>query len=334
MPAPIVSVVITTYNREALLEKCIDSALNQTYPSELVEIIVVDDGSTDGTKDFIANRYSGIERLHYIYKPNGGPCSGTALGVAKARGKYVAQLDSDDYWYPEKLARCIPLFEQADDVVGVLHDLDLFEDQGQRKAGTWWGSASALLRSEPQSLLQAYLDGQPVKAVTSASVWQRTALNRVLPFPAGMWGHHDTYILRHLLLEGRLCGVNACLGGYLIHSGNISAIGKGNAGMSMESLTRLANDTRLMTASFNEHCARLNVTIPERRRVVQAHALAELEIASLQWHSAWAALRRVFASDLHLTPVHRLDLLGQLLLPQRIATFLRARLLSKIYPLD
>jgi glycosyltransferase involved in cell wall biosynthesis len=89
-----VSVIIPTYNRREVVVRAIDSAVAQTESD--VEVIVVDDGSTDDTGDVI--RGMSDERVKYVSKANGGPASARNLGLAKATGQYIAFLDSDDYW--------------------------------------------------------------------------------------------------------------------------------------------------------------------------------------------------------------------------------------------
>ena len=92
-----ISVVIPAYNVEGLLERCVDSVANQDYPSELLQILVVDDGSTDRTgeiADKLADKYSNVTALH---KENGGSSSARNLGLKYATGDYVGFVDSDDY---------------------------------------------------------------------------------------------------------------------------------------------------------------------------------------------------------------------------------------------
>jgi len=94
-----VSVIIPTYNRKAFLPEAIDSVLNQTYRD--IEIIVVDDGSTDGTGDLLKERYG--DTIRYYYKANGGCASARNAGIKISEGEYIAFLDSDDMFLPEKL---------------------------------------------------------------------------------------------------------------------------------------------------------------------------------------------------------------------------------------
>ncbi|MBZ0137292.1 MAG: glycosyltransferase [Planctomycetes bacterium] len=96
---PKVSVVIPTYNRADNVERAVKSALAQTETS--LEVIVIDDGSTDDTPDRFANPPG---RVRYVRKPNGGASSARNAGLRRARGDWIALLDSDDEWMPDKLA--------------------------------------------------------------------------------------------------------------------------------------------------------------------------------------------------------------------------------------
>jgi len=105
---PLISAIIPTYNRADLVGDAIDSILAQTYPN--VEIIVVDDGSTDNTKERLA-RYG--DRIRIIYQRNAGPSAARNRGIAASHGEFISFLDSDDLWLPVKLERQIDLLEQA-----------------------------------------------------------------------------------------------------------------------------------------------------------------------------------------------------------------------------
>lgn len=94
-----VSVVIPTYNRASLVRNSIESALGQTFRD--LEVIVVDDGSTDGTGEIVRREYG--ERIRYFYQPNQGQSVAFNSGIEKARGEYIAFLASDDVWLPEKI---------------------------------------------------------------------------------------------------------------------------------------------------------------------------------------------------------------------------------------
>lgn len=93
--------IIPTYNRRELVQQAIDSVLAQTHPVD--EILVVDDGSTDGTGEALRARYG--ERIRYHRQANAGVSAARNAGMALATGRYFALLDSDDLWRPEKTAR-------------------------------------------------------------------------------------------------------------------------------------------------------------------------------------------------------------------------------------
>jgi glycosyltransferase involved in cell wall biosynthesis len=109
---PFVSVIIPTYNSAQFICDAVDSVLAQTYKN--VEIIVVDDGSTDRTANFLKNYPN---HLIYRYQANQGVSSARNLGVRMARGQRVAFLDSDDLWLPKKLETQVRFFSRNPEAV-------------------------------------------------------------------------------------------------------------------------------------------------------------------------------------------------------------------------
>ena len=108
----LISVIIPTYNKSQYLKEAIESVLNQTYKN--IEIIIVDDGSTDNTEK-IARSFQGT-RIIYFFQKNKGPAGARDSGIKKAQGEYVAFLDSDDLWLPEKLERQIEFMERNSEI--------------------------------------------------------------------------------------------------------------------------------------------------------------------------------------------------------------------------
>ena len=107
---PLISAVIPVYNGEAFVADAIRSVLAQTYPR--VECVVVDDGSHDRTAEVIRS-FGDVVR--YLWKPTGGVASARNAGVSAARGEYVAFVDADDTWLPEKLDRQMGLLRERPD---------------------------------------------------------------------------------------------------------------------------------------------------------------------------------------------------------------------------
>ena len=125
---PIVSVIIPTFNRANLLISAIKSVLNQTI--EDFELIIVDDASTDDTQQKVA----AIDdpRIRYILQEkNLGECGTRNTGLGAVQGQYIAFLDSDDEWLPNKLEKQLNMFKSAPDEVGVVYSwLKVINDQG------------------------------------------------------------------------------------------------------------------------------------------------------------------------------------------------------------
>ncbi|MCU7843092.1 MAG: glycosyltransferase family 2 protein [Candidatus Thiodiazotropha sp. (ex Monitilora ramsayi)] len=120
------SVVIPTYNRIGTLPRALDSVLAQTLPAD--EIIVVDDGSTDGTKEMMKTEYP---QCRLLTQSNSGVSSARNLGIANANGDWIALLDSDDAWHPEKLAQQMSALNDSRGI-RVCHTEEIWIRNGKR----------------------------------------------------------------------------------------------------------------------------------------------------------------------------------------------------------
>ena len=95
---PLISIIIPIYNIMDCLEKCVDSCINQTYKN--IEILMVDDGSTDGTAELCDRIKEKDSRIRVFHKENGGSSSARNLGIEHAKGEYLGFVDSDDFISP------------------------------------------------------------------------------------------------------------------------------------------------------------------------------------------------------------------------------------------
>lgn len=102
---PLISVIVPVYNTKAYLERCVSSIINQTYSN--LEIILVNDGSTDGTGRLCDELAGRDVRIRVFHKENGGSSSARNLGISHAKGAYLAFIDSDDYASPEMFERLV-----------------------------------------------------------------------------------------------------------------------------------------------------------------------------------------------------------------------------------
>jgi glycosyltransferase involved in cell wall biosynthesis len=125
---PRVSVIIPTYNRRAYLQEAIDSVLAQTYTD--YEVIVIDDGSTDGTGEALRARYG--ERIYYEWQENQGESVARNRGIALAQGEYIAFLDSDDLWLPEKVEKQVAFLDEHPETRAVFCQAHTCDAHGER----------------------------------------------------------------------------------------------------------------------------------------------------------------------------------------------------------
>lgn len=131
MSLPSVSVIIPAYNAAAFVRRAVDSALAQTWVDR--EVLVVDDGSTDGTLDALAGYGDG---LRLLTQANAGPAAARNRGLHEARGRYVAFLDADDWWLPTKLERQVALLEIRPDL-GFCSTATRVVTEDGSQAGDW-----------------------------------------------------------------------------------------------------------------------------------------------------------------------------------------------------
>jgi glycosyltransferase involved in cell wall biosynthesis len=126
--APKVSVVIPTYNRRTYITQAVDSVLSQTLRD--LQIIVIDDGSTDGTGELLDRVYG--DRILHLGQRNAGASAARNAGIQRARGDYLAFIDSDDLWLPHSLERRVELLEQHRELGGVSSQLWIVDEAGER----------------------------------------------------------------------------------------------------------------------------------------------------------------------------------------------------------
>lgn len=187
MTNPSISVVIPTYNRQGTVERAIGSVLGQTFQD--LEIIVVDDGSSDETIACV----QGITdpRLRLVkFSVNRGPAEARNAGVEAARGTFIAFLDSDDVWLPEKLERQAAFMAEAEPSVGATcTGFSIWRSTGKQSSRT--PSASS-------DWFRILLDGCLVSPGTTLMV-RRNAFQKVGNFDAGLRRLEDwDWLLRYL----------------------------------------------------------------------------------------------------------------------------------------
>lgn len=115
-----VSIIVSTYNRKDMLKNCLEALFNQTYPKDRYEVIVVDDGSTDGTEEAVKSiPKTNNDRLRYFKQPNKGPAAARNLGIKKGVGEIIAFIDDDCIADKEWLSCIVKCFSEIDKLGGV-----------------------------------------------------------------------------------------------------------------------------------------------------------------------------------------------------------------------
>ncbi len=179
MPDPVVSVVIPVFNGAPFVSKAVASVRAQTVKD--VEIIVVDDGSTDGTQAVLADLQR-TEGITWFQQDHGGPARSRNRGIEAARGRFVALLDCDDVWLPEKLEAQLDVVRQRPDV-GVVHtDFEIVDEKGtvlQRIAA----------RHSDEPLVQAFVGGHI--ALPSTILINRRVIEKVGALNPDLYGSED-----------------------------------------------------------------------------------------------------------------------------------------------
>jgi glycosyltransferase involved in cell wall biosynthesis len=123
---PLASIVICNHNYEAYLGAAIDSALRQSYAP--IEVVVIDDGSTDGSPALIRS-YG--DRIRPVFKRNAGQPSAINAGFHESRGEIVCLLDADDQFAPDKIARLVEIFERNPGAGWIFHELSYIDEAGR-----------------------------------------------------------------------------------------------------------------------------------------------------------------------------------------------------------
>jgi len=222
---PLVTALIDTYNYGHFVEEAIESVLTQEYPADRVEILVVDDGSTDDTAERVKKYGS---RIQYFSKPNGGQGSAFNFGFERAKGEIVAFLDADDYWLPDKLSEVSRAFEEHPGTGLVYHRRkELNSATGEFSEGDF-SQCSGFLPDKLKELL-----GYRVLP-TSSLAFSREVLARMLPMPDWIRLQADAYIALLVVFLAPVEAIPEDLCVYRLHGKNLFAAdvrgGKGHDG--------------------------------------------------------------------------------------------------------
>jgi glycosyltransferase involved in cell wall biosynthesis len=229
MPKPFVTALIDTYNHERFIEQAILSALEQDFPASDLEVIVVDDGSTDRTPDIVRKFES---RVRLLRKKNGGQASAFNIGIPECKGEVIAFLDGDDWWAASKLRAVTQALESTPDAGMVGHGFYQVDSAGTVQARV---VPERLFRLNARSFdgareftrLQTFFG-------TSRVVYRRAVLERILPVPEELIIEADEFLWTLAICLTDAILLPDPLFYYRLHAANFFMLDQGTGGLPLK----------------------------------------------------------------------------------------------------
>jgi hypothetical protein len=207
--------LVDTYNHGRFIETALESVLSQDAGGRTVEVLVIDDGSTDDTPERV--RKFG-DKVRYLRKTNGGQGSAFNVGIPETRGQVVAFLDADDWWAPGKLRAVLDALDREPEVGAVGHGIVEVYGPDERRELLPASSLSLHLRDVESARrfrrLKAFLG-------TSRLTVRRTVLEKVLPVPEALEVEADEYLFTTSAAAGGLRLLPQPLTYYRLHANNL-----------------------------------------------------------------------------------------------------------------
>jgi hypothetical protein len=305
----LVSIIIPAFNDVAWIGAAVDSALAQTYPS--CEIIVVDDGSTDGTGALIRSRYG--RRVRYVHQPNRGLPAARNAGLALAVGEYVQFLDADDILLPSKVADHVDILEQDPECIVVYSDFAFIDGSEERRPSGFQK------RYRSGNVFSDLLDDNFI--VVHAALSRRSDILAVGGFDENLVACEDYDLWLKLAAEGRR----------FAHTPAVLVLYRQRAGSMSQDVRRQIDSTIAVIEKVPAYAV-----LDEQNRERHRHRLASLRDLMVRSLVAdgFASLRsgRFFAAAARLLEAVTYDPAG---IPTRVVEFgghIRERIHARLHP--
>ncbi len=215
-PDTTISVVIPLYNHEKFIDAALDSIMAQTIAP--CEIIIVDDGSTDGSFQRVQARAQHDPRIIAWSHPNQGAHATINAGLKRASGTYIAILNSDDCYHPQRFETCMQAMAQMPGTAAVCSALTFLDAQGKPCRNTWYEEALTFYRHE-QDLALALINGNFLMTTSNLFI-RRAVFDEVGHFANLRYAHDLDFFLRLLLHGQKIKLLEQPLLHYRIHAAN------------------------------------------------------------------------------------------------------------------
>jgi glycosyltransferase involved in cell wall biosynthesis len=216
MKTPTITVLIDTYNHERFIEEAIVSVLEQDFPASSMEILVVDDGSTDRTPE-IVRKFE--PRARYLHKENGGQASAFNFGIPQARGEILAFLDGDDWWAKNKLRIVMEVFEKNAHAGTVGHGIIEVDSVANRSTALAPGTIGYFDLSSNQGA-QTFRNFMAFLGTSRVAI-RRNILAKVLPIPEALVIEADEFMSTMAVAHGGAVLLADLLTFYRLHGNNL-----------------------------------------------------------------------------------------------------------------
>jgi glycosyltransferase involved in cell wall biosynthesis len=242
--SPLVSIIIPTYNYAKYIGDAVESILNSDFDKDKIEIIIIDDGSTDNTAEKIATYGN---RVKYIFQENLGKAWATKVGIDNCQGKYLFNLDADDIFLPNKIQEVVQIFESDPDIVHIAHP------------ALCWNVDKNIKISEviPKRILEHKLNGRELLTYFykrgilfggGSTFAARVETIRKFSIPKEVDMYIDEYLVMCTLNQGYSYFINAPMSIWRIHGNNFSGVtsnrilGEAKIRRSLDSMKAILNN--------------------------------------------------------------------------------------------
>jgi glycosyltransferase involved in cell wall biosynthesis len=301
-----VSVVVTCHDEEATIEQAVRSVVAQTAFDVVSEIFVVDDGSRDGSGAVVDRLAGEIEKLRIIKTRGLGPSAARNRAVHEASGQFVAFLDGDDFWAPEKLERQLPAFARGDKIGLVYGDIVEFS-----RGDVTDGRLVTVRRFNPESANQLrdyFVHDGPI--MPSTLVVRRSVFDDVGYFDESFRIGEDTEFCLRVAEKWRFCHVPGACTFKRSHSSQASARLDAYLPNAARVTQEFASRHSELRCLAGRRIARVHAKVSadcamkgERRNALR-HDIAAIRLAPLYWR-AWANLLLLLGPILVIRPVYQ-----------------------------
>lgn len=283
MDYPLVTVVIPTYNYAHYILAAIDSVFTQDYPADKLEIVIVDDGSQDDTATVVAALND--DRINFHYQQNAGKAAATAKAIELAKGKYIFNMDADDYYLSGKIRKTVDIFEAHPNVVHMGNPAKIiWEDSGREK-----------IEPIPEWMMGEVIDGDFLNTFFmennmlyggGSTYAVRAAVIKPIKITPEINQYIDEYLIVSILPHGDAYLLSEALSVWRVHGNNYSGKRKSKADLRRKEEQLLASSAGTLTqlkklAHIPAHIINLYEFKHQMRIISVKEKLGEKSIADL-----------------------------------------------------